>query len=81
MEELTTCTDLEDYVDVLFVVKTCVHFYYIWMVKEHLDFYLTNELVGYLLLVYQFFLDYFHSADETCLFLGYEVYSAVFSLT
>ena len=40
--ELSRKTELQDQVDKLFIRKERKHLYYVWMVQESLDFYLTH---------------------------------------
>lgn len=68
--ELSAHANLQDDVDVLFIVKTAVHLDDVGVVEKGLNLQFPDELLCDFLLLEQFFLYHFESTDKTCTFLS-----------
>jgi hypothetical protein len=75
--ELSPGAHLEDDVDVGHVVKAAVHLDDVGVVQEHLNLYLADKLLRYLLLVQQFLLNHLQRAREIRVLLPHQVHAPV----
>lgn len=69
MEKLSSCSYLENDIDVVFIIKISIHFDDIRMIKIELDFEFPYELLDNIFLLDKLLLDHFQSADKSWIFL------------
>lgn len=65
MEKLSSCSYLENDIDVVFIIKISIHFDDIRMIKIELDFEFPYELLDNIFLLDKLLLDHFQSADKS----------------
>jgi hypothetical protein len=81
MVKLSACSHFQNDVDIRIIVKAAVHLDDVGMVKEHLNFNLSDELVSYLLLVQEFLLYHLQRAYKIAVLLFHKVHSSVFTVS
>lgn len=69
MKKLSSCSYLENDIDVVFIIKISIHFDDIRMIKIELDFEFPYELLDNIFLLDKLLLDHFQSADKSWIFL------------